>query len=52
MTFIRECSGHACSGRTSIILSGKALYLELRSTMLELVMVFVASNGGCAVSDI
>ena len=53
MTFIRNCSGHVYSGRTLIISSGKALYLELRPTMLGLAMVFVASNGDCfAVSDI
>jgi len=44
---IRKCSGHVYSGRTSIVLNGKALYLELRPTMLELAMVVVASNGGC-----
>ena len=47
VTFIRNCSGYIYSGRTSIKSSGKALYLELRSTMLELAMVFVASNGNC-----
>ena len=47
MTFIRNCSSHVYSERISIILSGKALYLELRPTMLELAMVFVASNEDC-----
>ena len=47
MTLICNCSGYIYSGRTSIISSGKALYLELRSTMVELAMVFVASNGDC-----
>ena len=47
VTFIRNCSGHVYSGRTSIISSGKALYLALRPMILELVMVFVASNGDC-----
>jgi len=28
VTFIRDCSGYVCSGRTSIISSGKALYLS------------------------
>ena len=47
VTFIRNCSGHVYSEKTSIISRGKALYLELRPTMLELAMVFVASNGDC-----
>jgi len=47
VTFIRYRSGYVCSGRTSIILSGKAFYFELRPTMLELAMVFVAFNGDC-----
>ena len=47
LTFIRKCSDHVYSGRISIISSGKALYLGLRPTMLELAIVFVASNGDC-----
>ena len=47
VTFIRNCSGHVYSEKTSIISRGKALYLELRPTMLELAMAFVASNGDC-----
>ena len=47
VAFIRNCSGHVYSGRTLIISSGKALYLELRPTMLGLAMVFVASNEDC-----
>ena len=47
VTFIRNCSGHVYSGRTSIISSGKALCLALSVKMLELAMVFVASNGDC-----
>ena len=46
VTFIRDCSGYACSGRNSIIilLSRKVLYPELRPTMLKLAMVFVANR--------
>ena len=47
VNFIHNCSGYIYSGRTSIISSGKALYLELRPTMVELAMVFVESNGDC-----
>ena len=51
MTFIRNCSGHVLySGRTFIIIilsSGKTLRLGLRPTMLELAVVFVASDGDC-----
>ena len=47
VTFIRNCSGYIYSGRTFIISSGKALYLELRPTMLGHAMVFVAPNGDC-----
>ena len=47
VTFIRNCCGHVYSGRTSIISSGKALHLELRPMMLQLAMVFVASDGDC-----
>ena len=46
-TFIRTCSAHAYSRRASIISSEKALHLKLRPTMLELVMVFLASDGDC-----
>ena len=47
VTFIRNCSGHVYSGRASTTSSGNAMYPELRPTMLEHAMVFVASNGDC-----
>ena len=47
VTFIRNYNGYLYNGRTSIISSGKALYLGLRPTMLELAMMFVASDGDC-----
>lgn len=44
---VRVTQGYMYNERvsTGIISSGKALYLELRPTMLELAMVFVVSNG-------